>query len=196
MPERAEPVLNVQGDLVALGPLRRELLELYARWANDFEAMSMVGSIVRPLTLDDEQAWYERIVGDEHLARFTIYVRDGLRPIGTTSLYAIHHANRTATFGIMIGERDCWGRGYGTEATRLVLDYGFNVLGLHNIMLGVRSWNVRGIRAYRRAGFKEIGRRRQAIRLGGRVYDEVLMDCLASEFSDSPHFRQLLPDED
>jgi RimJ/RimL family protein N-acetyltransferase len=63
-------------------------------------------------------------------------------------------------------------------------------------MLGVRSWNVRGIRAYKRAGFKEIGRRRQAIRLGGRVYDEVLMDCLASEFSDSPHFRQLLPEED
>jgi RimJ/RimL family protein N-acetyltransferase len=196
MSEHAEPILNMQGDLVALGPLRRELLELYARWANDFEAMSMVGSIARPLTLDDEQAWYERIVGDEHLARFTIYVRDGLRPIGTTSLYAIHHANRTATFGIMIGERDCWGRGYGTEATRLVLDYGFNVLGLHNIMLGVRSWNVRGIRAYKRAGFKEIGRRRQAIRLGGQLYDEVLMDCLASEFSDSPHFRQLLPEED
>ena len=191
MLEPAEPILNVVGERVALGPLRRELVPLYARWANDFEVMHQVGSIARPLTLDDEQAWYERIVGNEHLARFTVYVRDGLRPIGVTSLYAIQPAQRTATFGIMIGERACWGHGYGTEATRLVLDYGFNVIGLHNIMLGVRSWNERGIRAYLRAGFKEIGRRREAIRVGERVYDEVLMDCLATEFASPVFGRQL-----
>jgi diamine N-acetyltransferase len=186
-----EPILNMVGERVAIGPLRQDLLPLYSRWANDFEVMATVTPTIRPLSLESEQAWYERAVSDEQLARFTIYVREGLRPIGTTSLYGIHHGNRTATFGMLIGERECWGHGYGTEATRLMLDYGFTGLGLHNIMLSVRSWNVRGIRAYTRAGFKEIGRRREAIRLGGRAYDEVLMDCLASEF-ESPVLASLL----
>jgi RimJ/RimL family protein N-acetyltransferase len=121
-------------------------------------------------------------------------MREGFRPIGIASLYAIHQGNRTATFGILIGEQDCWGRGYGTEATRLMLDYGFNVLGLNNIMLSVRSWNERGIRAYLRAGFKEIGHRREAIRVGSHAYDEVLMDCVASEFHKSV-LTPLMPEE-
>ncbi len=94
----------------------------------------------------------------------------------------INHFHRTAEFGIMIGEKECWGKGYGTEATRLVLDYGFSSLGLHNIMLRAFSFNERALRAYRRAGFREFGRRREAIRLGGQAYDDVQMDCLATEF--------------
>ena len=82
----------------------------------------------------------------------------------------------------MIGEKECWGKGYGAETTALMLDYGFNALGLHNIMLSVFSHNERGQRAYRRAGFREIGRRREALRRGGQTYDLVYMDCLASEF--------------
>ena len=80
------------------------------------------------------------------------------------------------------------------ETTRLVLDYGFTALGLHNVMLVVDSYNERGIRAYTRAGFKTIGRRREAHRLGGRPFDLILMDCLASEFQ-SPDLHQLLPGE-
>lgn len=194
MPEDCRPILNVVGERVALGPMRRDLLPLYSRWRNDFEVMRSAYPTLRPLALESDQAWYERAIANEQLARFTIYAREGLRPIGIVSLYEIHHANRTAAFGIVIGERDCWDHGYGTEATRLALDYGFNVLGLHNIMLSVRGWNVRGIRAYLRAGFKEIGRRRESIRVGSRAYDEVLMDCLASEFEGSI-FSPILPDQ-
>jgi diamine N-acetyltransferase len=189
------PLVNVVGEKVALGPLRRDLLSLYIRWVNDFEVMRMMTPIVRPMPVEGEQAWYDRVVADEHLASFTIYVRDGLRPIGSTSLVAIDHATRTATFGIMIGEHDCWGHGYGTEATRLMLDYGFTALGLHNIMLSVRSWNERAIRAYLRAGFKEIGRRREAMRVAGRAYDVVLMDCVSSEFQSPVLSKLLLPPE-
>jgi RimJ/RimL family protein N-acetyltransferase len=189
-----EPILNVVGERVALGPMRRDLLQLYSRWANDFKVMGTVTPTLRPLPLESEQAWYDRAVDDEQLARFTIYVREKLRPVGTTSLFGIHHGNRTATFGILIGEQECWNRGYGTEATRLMLDYGFTALGLHNIMLCVRSWNVGGIRAYERAGFKEIGRRREAIRVGGRAYDEVFMDCLACEFQSPVLGGLLLPE--
>ncbi|HZQ35151.1 MAG TPA: GNAT family protein, partial [Dehalococcoidia bacterium] len=99
---------------------------------------------------------------------------------------------RTAEFVIFIGQRDEWGKGYGTETTRLLLDYGFTALGLHNVMLKAFSYNERGIRAYLRAGFKEIGRRREAHWFAGKPYDVVYMDCLAGEFQ-SPVLRRLLP---
>ena len=90
----------------------------------------------------------------------------------------------------MIGEKDCWDQGYGTEATRLILDYAFNVLGLHNVMLSVYDYNRRGVRAYEKAGFKVIGRRRQALRLGHKRHDVILMDALATEF-ESPVLQRL-----
>src|SRR5262249_33278215 len=124
---------------------------------------------------------------------FAIYERATMRPIGTAGLVSINHLNQTAELGIGIGERDCWGRGFGIEATRLVLDYAFNVLGLHNVMLRVFSYSERAIRAYRRVGFREIGRRRQAQRIGAQVYDVVLMDCLATEFDGDSALRPLLP---
>jgi RimJ/RimL family protein N-acetyltransferase len=92
---------------------------------------------------------------------------------------------------LWIGEKECWGQGFGTEATMLMLDYGFTALGLHNIMLQVAECNPRGVGAYRRAGFREIGRRREAWRLGDQVCDLLLMDCLSAEFR-SPVLRQLL----
>jgi RimJ/RimL family protein N-acetyltransferase len=189
-----QPILNIVGERVSLGPMRRDLLTLYSRWANDFQVNSTVTPQLRPLTMESEEKWYDRAVTNEQLARFTIYVRDGLRPIGITSLYDINHQNRTATFGILIGERDCWGSGYGTEATQLILDYAFTVLGLHNVMLSVRDYNARGIRAYERAGFKRVGVRREAVRFAGRAFDEVLMDCVATEFK-SPHLARLLAPE-
>ena len=73
-----------------------------------------------------------------------------------------------------------------------MLDYGFTLLGLHNIMLTVDAYNERAIRAYRRAGFKEFGPRREARRRGGQAYDVVYMDCIAAEFN-SPVLHRLLP---
>jgi RimJ/RimL family protein N-acetyltransferase len=94
-------------------------------------------------------------------------------------------------FAIGIGEKDCWGKGCGTEATRLILDYGFNALGLHNIRLTVHGANERAIRAYSRAGFRVIGRRREVVMRGGRRDDLVYMDCLATEF-ESPVLHRLM----
>ena len=81
----------------------------------------------------------------------------------------------------MIGEPDCWGKGYGTEATRLVLDSAFSVLGLHSVRLGVHCFNQRGIRAYEKAGFRKAGVRRDYHHSGGHAQDVILMDCLATD---------------
>ena len=72
--------------------------------------------------------------------------------------------------------------GYGTESLRLLLDYGFNYLNLNNIHLGVKAFNERAIACYKKVGFKEYGRRREAYFLNGKYYDDVFMDILAREF--------------
>ena len=187
-----QPILNLVGEKVALGPQRRELLPLYQNWINDFEVSRTLLIGLRPMTMEAEEAWYAGVGQNPQEVVFTIYERASLRPIGNTGLHQVDHRHRTAEFGIMIGEKDCWGKGYGTEATGLMLDYAFTALGLHNVMLRVYSYNERGIRAYTKAGFRIIGRRREAQRFGGRAYDVVYMDCLATDFQ-SPVLGRLVP---
>jgi RimJ/RimL family protein N-acetyltransferase len=189
--EHDAPILNIIGEKVALGPIRREHIPLILRWNNDFSVLRTTGQ-VRPLTLEALERDFEHSSKATDEVHFTIYDRATLRPIGGVNLHNI--TGRTATFAIAIGEKDFWGKGYGTEATKLVLDYGFHALGLHNIMLTVHSYNTRGIRAYVRAGFREIGRRREVINRGGRLHDLLYMDCLATEFK-SPVLQRLLLDE-
>jgi RimJ/RimL family protein N-acetyltransferase len=186
------PVLSILGDKVALGPQHRGLLPLYVRWLNDFEVTRTMALGGRPITLEFEESWYNRVSTSERDATFVIYERATLRPIGSTGLHQIDHSDRTAEFGIMIGEKEAWGKGYGTETTRLMLEYGFVALGLHNIMLRAYSYNDRGLRAYQRAGFREFGRRRQAQRLGDQAYDVIYMECLATEFQGTV-LTKLLP---
>ncbi|MAG35062.1 MAG: GNAT family N-acetyltransferase [Dehalococcoidia bacterium] len=179
------PIITVEGDRVALGPRRRDLVVLEQRWLNDPEVTRTgADDAMRPRTLEEPLGAYDESVGADDRAVFQIYLRDGWRPIGRTGLYGIDRQHRTAIFAIMIGEKDCWDHGYGTETTRLMLDYAFNVLGLHNVMLGVYGFNPRGMRAYEKAGFKLIGRRRQGFRRGGEPHDMVWMDAIATEFSD------------
>ncbi len=177
------PVVNVVGERVALGPLRRDLLPDYHRWVNDFATASRVGMPPEPWTLERETAWYDQAAADATV--FTIYVRAGWRAIGTCALTQVDHRHGTAGIVVHIGEPRDHGRGYGTEAVRLLLDYAFTALGLHNVLLQVDEANPAARRAYEKAGFKEIGRRRQAVRGARGRTDEIYMDCLAAEF-DSP----------
>ena len=170
------------GTTIALGPYHRGILPCLLRWFNDFTFSILCGDLVQPQTPEDIEAEYERCTKGPDRFDFIIYERADLRPIGIANLRDIDKRHLTAEFGIGIGERDSWGKGYGTETTSLVLDFGFTALGLHNIILAPISFNERAIRAYQRAGFKEIGRRHEAYRIGNRTYDLVLMDCLASDF--------------
>ena len=191
------PLVNIVGEKVALGPLRKDLVPLYTRWFNDFAVTRMLGPMPRPLTLEQEEQWYERAnTRGDAVVQFTIYEKDTGRPIGTTGLHDIDHRNRTALFGITIGEPDARGKGCGTEATQLMLDYAFTVQGLHNVMLLVHEYNPAGIRAYTNAGFKEFGRRRESQFMGGKYWDVIHMECLATEWGPSPALAEVFkPDE-
>jgi RimJ/RimL family protein N-acetyltransferase len=175
------PVFVVEGETVALGPLRREMVDTWVRWLNNLDMTRTLGN-PGVYTREAEQAFFDHAAIQERTASFTIYERASGRPIGQTSLREIDDRHGTATFGIFIGEPDCWNRGFGTEATRLVLDYAFHVLGLHNVLLTVFSSNPRGQRAYEKAGFRVIGRRRGAHRSGQERFDVVLMDAVVTDF--------------
>ncbi len=183
--ETQRPInVNMRGEKVALGPFQRELLPVVSQWANDFAVSVLNGGLLRPVAWESIVAEFEQDVkADAHrVVIFAIYEAATMRPIGTTMLKDIDHTQGTALYGISIGDKDAWGKGYGTEATVLMLDYAFNVLGLHNVMLEVYGFNERAVRAYARAGFETIGRRREAYRMGQQRHDVILMDCTASTF--------------
>lgn len=157
----AAPIVTVEGERIALGPLRRDLLPTYARWNSDVMVSRTIG-VPRPHTEESVAADYARLVADENTHAFTCYERSSGRPIGNASWSGIDLRNRTAEYTIFIGEAACRGRGYGTEVTCLMLDYAFTVLGLHSVWLRVYDFNPGAVRAYTKAGFREFGRRRGA----------------------------------
>jgi diamine N-acetyltransferase len=183
MAESTPPIVNIVGEKIALGPLRREVMdELDIQWGNDFAVTVTHGKPPSPVTAEMAAARYERILHAEPELWFLIYERATWRPIGLTHFSQMNRLYQTAEFNLTIGAKDCWGQGYGTETTRLMLQYAFATLGFNMIWLRVLSINERGIRAYTRAGFREAGRLREAHRIGQQTYDVVYMDCLAREF--------------
>ncbi len=153
------PPINVAGEPVALGPLRRDLVPTYHRWHNDV-ATARTFALPQPTTLEQEEASYARLTAAGDAAFFTVYERTAWQPVGTAYLADIDHRHGRAEFGVLIGEPAARGRGYGTETARLVLDYAFAALGLHSVMLTCYEFNLAGLRAYEKAGFREFGRRR------------------------------------
>jgi diamine N-acetyltransferase len=177
----------IEGERAALGPMRRDLAATYAAWLNRVEVKSGLTHL-GILTPESEEAWIADTAKanaqlEPSSANFTIYDRRDGEPVGTCALMDISHRHRRAKFGILLGERR--GQGLGTDATRLALDWAFNVLSLLNVLLEVYPWNAGAVRAYERAGFKIIGRRRQALLHHGRRWDEIYMDAIASEFTGS-----------
>jgi RimJ/RimL family protein N-acetyltransferase len=187
MASEEEPDLIVVGEKVALGPLRPDLAATYARWMNQIDVRRGLDRLGIS-TPQSEEKWVEDnnkegAENEPKAVEFTIYDRSDTAPVGTVGLFGIEHVNGLARFGIAIGERR--GQGLGTEATRLALDYGFHVLQLRNVMLEVLDWNVAGLTAYERAGFRRIGIRRRAVLSRGRRTDLVLMDAVPEDFGES-----------
>lgn len=184
MPSR-EPIIMLRGERIGLGPLRSELVETYQRWFNDLRVLRTLGTANFPMTLEAEQQWLDQALTDRVGVQFTIYELITALPIGNAGFHEIDWQNRTANYGIVIGEPDTWNRGYGTEVTALILQYAFDVLGLYNVMLEAFETNPGGLTAYERAGFKRVGVRRGAVMVGRQRRDVVLMDATADDIPPS-----------
>lgn len=170
------------GDNIYLSPRNTEDVEKFTEWLNDFKITDYTGRSANVLTLESEKEYLEQHIGDE--ATFSIIRLKDDELIGTIGLEKISHIHRGATLGIFIGDESGRNKGYGTEAVKLILDYGFNYLNLNNINLHVMEFNERAIACYKKCGFKEYGRRRKCYFLNGKYYDKIEMDILADEFKE------------
>ncbi|NOK62583.1 MAG: Protein N-acetyltransferase, RimJ/RimL family [Chloroflexi bacterium AL-W] len=175
----------IPGQQVFLSHIRREDIPLFARWFSDLEFTTYTGAIGMSSTLEQEEEWFASITKDPTIKYFGIVVCEGQQLIGNISLKQINYRHGTAEIGIGIGEKSTWGKGYGSEAIRLMVDYGFTFLGLHSICLWHTSFNERGHRAYLKAGFKVAGQWREAALFDGQRYDHVLMDITREDFGPS-----------
>lgn len=161
--------LDIVGEHIALGPLRRGLIRRLCRWNNDF-ATTRTLARSEPTTIDAMTAAFDAASHAGNAVDFTIYERASGEPIGATYLHDIDFRNGTAEFGIVIGEAHARGKGYGTETARLMLDYAFTVLGLQNVMLRVYAFN--------RAGLRAVATRRQFHLMGGTLWDVTFMEAV------------------
>src|SRR2546428_12116577 len=112
---------------------------------------------------------------------FAIVTREDEQYVGNCGLHAIASVDRRATLGIVIGRKECWGRGFGTEAVRLLCGHAFETLNLHKICLASYATNERGLRMYAGVGFRVEGRRREQVFIEGRWVDEVVLGLLAAD---------------
>ena len=135
------------------------------------------------MSLEGERRYLEENYNPE--ATFSIVTIEEDKLIGTVGLERINRIHRTATLGIFIGDKEFLSKGYGTEAIRLILDYGFNYMNLHNIKLDLLSFNERAFKCYKKCGFKEAGKIRENRFINGKYYDTISMDILDSEFKES-----------
>lgn len=171
------------GENIYLSPMNTEDYEKFTEWMNDFDTTDYLGRSCFNITLEGEKEFLEQ--NSKGQMKFMIVRLEDDSAIGTISLDSICNINRRATLGIFIGDKSGRNKGYGTEAIRLILDYGFNYLNLNNIKLDVLEFNQRALACYKKCGFKEYGRRRKANFLNGKYYDTIEMDILAEEFKES-----------
>jgi RimJ/RimL family protein N-acetyltransferase len=165
-----------------LRPLEREDAPAIIGWLNDPEVTRTL-LWHRPINLAAEEAFIESAYARDRtdlLLGIALVESDEL--IGSCGLREVDARARHASFGIVIGAKERWGQGLGSEAVRLIVEVGFARLNLNRIWLLVHEDNERGIRAYERAGFRREGLLREHAFREGRYVNEVLMGILREEW--------------
>jgi RimJ/RimL family protein N-acetyltransferase len=173
---------HIDGELVVLRRHTRDNLREFLRWYQDPEVSRLTRYQDGPMHPEEIERFFTmRALGPDSLA-MGIHVRVSNRLVGSCAFSQLDGDNGSTLFHITIGERDAWGQGYGTEATRLMVDHAFGSLGLHRVGLSVFAFNERAIRAYVRVGFVNEGRSREAIQRDGRWWDEIHMSLLEPDW--------------
>jgi RimJ/RimL family protein N-acetyltransferase len=172
----------LEGTNVRLRAYEMSDLDRVYKWVNDLEVTQFL-SITYPLSRRDEESWLrERKANNIANAAFAIETMDGVH-IGNISLQEIRAEDSVATLGIMIGEKDYWSSGFGTDAIVTLLRFAFEEMGLHRVSLHVNDFNARGIACYRKCGFQEEARLRDNAYIHGRYWDVLAMGILRDEFT-------------
>lgn len=173
----------VSGSRVCLRPLERaDLNERYLEWLNDPDVTRYMETGTFPTTALDLERFHDDVTGSRNQVLLAVADRKSGQHIGNVKLGPIHWIHRSATFGIMIGDKKFWGKGIGLEATQLMVEYGFDRLNLRRIDLGVFAEHHSAIHCYEKVGFKLEGRMRESLFQNGKYFDRLWMAVLRSEY--------------
>ena len=185
-----ESPMNVplfQGNLVRLiAPDPQLAAGLHSRWMRDSEFVRLLDADpARLFSVDKNKEWYEKnLVEEQKNDELFLLIRtlEEDRTIGLIGLDGIRWTHGDAWIGIGLGEREYWGKGYGTDAMRILLRYAFEELNLHRLSLSVFEYNPRAIRSYEKVGFIVEGSARQFLNRDGQRYDMIFMGILREEW--------------
>ena len=182
-PAPPHPTPLLRAERVYLRPAERGDLETFVRWFADADVTRYLRSRV-PFSQAAEEKWFDQMVDKQGKSdyHFVICLIEDGQPIGTAGLHDLDLENGKAEFGISIGEKAEWNKGYGTETLRAICDFGFGQLRLERIYLEVYDGNEAGKRAYQKAGFVTEGALRNSHFADGRHRDALIMSLLRDEW--------------
>ena len=175
------PVLK--GDKVTLRPAHDADAERFVQWFADTEVTRFLGRRMA-IALYQEQEFLKKI-GESPDDVFWMIDAEG-KAVGATGIHRINWLDANGTTGIMIGEKDCWRKGYATEAMRLRTRYAFHELNLHKLLTEVDAENEASRRALERNGYRAVGVRREQSFREGRWHDRWLGEVLRDEWERKP----------
>jgi RimJ/RimL family protein N-acetyltransferase len=172
----------IEGEKVRIRAIEKSDIAEIMKWINDPEVKSNL--LMRyPVSQYQEERWIETALAADNQRNktFALETKDGVY-LGGIGLHKIDWENSNAEVGIVIGKKEYWNKGYGTDAMLAILDFGFNQMNLHRIYLRVFEFNQRGIRSYEKCGFQKEGVLRQDRYRQGRYYNTIIMGILKEEF--------------
>jgi len=177
---KKEQIVFRKGKKIILRPICESDIDKCIVWMNDPDVTQFVAQRF-PMFLEDEKEWVrEARKNKENSLRFAIETLDGTY-IGNTGLHP-RWTDGTADFGIMIGEKDYWGKGYGADVIMTLLEYAFYSLNLRKISLTVFATNPRAHKCYQKCGFEDEGCKRQQYYVNGKYVDEIIMGCFREDW--------------
>jgi RimJ/RimL family protein N-acetyltransferase len=174
----------LEGELIRLRALELDDLERCYRWLNDGELTRFIEGGRYPVSREYEREWLENAVRNRSSfsnVLMAIETKDGVH-IGNIGLHEGSPEHRSAKLGIMIGEKEYWSKGFGTDAIRVVLRFAFERMNLNRVELGTVDFNDRAQACYRKCGFVEEGRRREDRYIDGEYHDLIMMGILRREW--------------
>lgn len=170
--------MRINGKKVTLRSIVMTDAPRFVKWLSDPQVNKFTSR--RKVSLKEERKWIKGLDKDRLEKVFAIDTKDGVH-IGSVGIY-LDKQDKGAKYGILIGDKHHWDKGLGTEATKLILDYGFKKLQVHRIQLAVYSYNKRAIAVYKKLGFRLEGKSREGIFYRGEFYDEYHMGLLQKEW--------------
>ena len=172
----------LSGEKVDLCPVSKTDMEILQKGYNDPDVRDAM-FMYFPLTEKDTENKIDAMVKDEKAINLIIVEKESKKPIGHVALVHPDWVSGMVTFYIVLLDKTVWGKGLGTEATKLIVDYGFNMLNLNRIQLHVNAENEPAKAVYKKIGFKHEGTLRQAMYKNNKYYDFWLMSILAEEYA-------------